>query len=70
MACGTPVAAYPTQGPLDVVDEGKTGFLHENLNIAIEKCLNMDRQDVINYSYRWSWSEAWKIFKNNLIDWK
>ena len=68
MACGTPVAAYPTQGPLDVVDEGKTGFLYEGLNMAIEKCLELNRQDVINHSYRWSWLEAWKIFKDNLIN--
>ena len=62
MACGTPVAAYPTQGPLDVIDEDVTGYMYNDLNLAIEKCLLLSRKKVIDGSYRWSWSEAWKIF--------
>jgi glycosyltransferase involved in cell wall biosynthesis len=31
MACGTPVAAYPCQGPEDVVDEGITGCMNFDL---------------------------------------
>ena len=66
MACGTPVAAYPCRGPEDVVDHGKTGFLSEDLNLAITKCLALNRNDVIRYSNKWSWDEAWRIFKDNL----
>jgi len=66
MACGTPVAAFPCQGPLDVVDQGITGFLEKDLKLAITKCLTLDRYDVMKASNKWSWKEAWNIFKNNL----
>ena len=66
MACGTPVAAYPVQGPLDVVDQGLTGFMNENLSDAIDGCLQLDRDKVLEGSQRWSWDNAWKIFRDNL----
>ena len=68
MACGTPVAAYPTQGPLDVVDQGVTGFLRENLKQAITECLTLSRHDVTINSHKWSWEAAWRIFRDNLIE--
>jgi glycosyltransferase involved in cell wall biosynthesis len=67
MACGTPVAAYPCQGPQDVIDQGMTGFMNENLKEAVSDCLQLNRQSVENYSKRWTWEAAWEIFKNNLI---
>lgn len=66
MACGTPVAAYPCAGPEDVVDIGKTGFLNNDLNTAITNCLTLNRSDVMQYSKKWTWDNAWKIFKDNL----
>jgi len=66
MACGTPVAAYPCQGPLEVVDHGSTGFLSNDLNLAITECLSLDRNEVICKSNKWSWESAWNIFKDNL----
>jgi len=67
MACGTPVAAYPAPGPLDVVDEGITGCLDNDLKHAVAKCLKLNRQDVIIGSQRWGWQKAWEIFKENLV---
>jgi glycosyltransferase involved in cell wall biosynthesis len=68
MACGTPVAAYPCQGPEDVIDEGVTGCMNENLTQAIDDCLNLDREKVHQGSMRWSWEKAWEIFRNNLLN--
>jgi len=68
IACGTPVAAYPVQGPQDVVDHGRTGYLRDNLKQAITECLTLDRNDVILGSQRWSWDTAWTIFRDNLIE--
>lgn len=68
MACGTPVAAYPCQGPIDVVDQGVTGCLNEDLKTAVDQALTLDRKSVSIASMRWSWEEAWRIFKNNLIE--
>jgi len=68
MACGTPVAAYPCQGPEDVVEQGVTGYLRENLKQAITECLTLNRYDVIIGSNKWSWDSAWTIFRDNLIE--
>ena len=68
MACGTPVAAYPCQGPIDVVDHGITGFLRDNLKQAITECLTLDRYQVECHSTKYTWENAWEIFKNNLIE--
>jgi glycosyltransferase involved in cell wall biosynthesis len=68
MACGTPVAAYPVQGPLDVVDEGVTGCLNDDLKQAVKDALMLDRQRVWEGSSRWSWERAWQIFRDNLVE--
>jgi glycosyltransferase involved in cell wall biosynthesis len=66
MACGTPVAAFPCDGPKDVIDDGVTGYMDENLSDAVFMCLKLDREKVLQGSQRWSWNNAWKIFKENL----
>jgi glycosyltransferase involved in cell wall biosynthesis len=67
MACGTPVAAYPCQGPLDVVDEGITGCMNEDLVQAVTDALKLDRDRVLAGSKRWTWENAWVIFRDNLV---
>jgi glycosyltransferase involved in cell wall biosynthesis len=66
MACGTPVAAYPVMGPLDVIDEGVTGFTDQDLATAVHRCLGLNRDRVLVGSQRWSWDAAWQIFRDNL----
>jgi len=68
MACGTPVAAYPCQGPEDVVEPGVTGFLEEDLATAVYRCLGLNRDRVLQGSQIWSWPRAWEIFRDNLIE--
>jgi glycosyltransferase involved in cell wall biosynthesis len=68
MACGTPVAAYPCQGPEDVIDEGITGCLNDDLKQAVKDALMLDRNRVWEGSHRWTWERAWEIFRENLID--
>jgi glycosyltransferase involved in cell wall biosynthesis len=67
MACGTPVAAYPCQGPMDVIDQGITGYMVPDLRVAVNHCLTMDRTLVAQESQRWSWQRAWEIFRDNLV---
>jgi glycosyltransferase involved in cell wall biosynthesis len=67
MACGTPVAAFPVQGPVDVVDEGITGCLNEDLKQAVTDALFLPRHLVLQGSQRWSWGRAWEIFRDNLV---
>ena len=67
MACGTPVAAYPVQGPEDVIDEGITGCMNDDLKQAVKDALMLNRQRVWEGSARWSWGRAWEIFRSNLV---
>ncbi len=43
MACGTPVAAYPVTGPVDVVCNGVSGWLDHDLGLAVTKALTISR---------------------------
>ena len=67
MACGTPVAAYPCQGPIDVVNEGITGCMRDNLKNAVDAALKLKRETVLEGSKRWTWDRAWEIFRDNLV---
>jgi glycosyltransferase involved in cell wall biosynthesis len=66
MSLGTPVAAYPVDGPLDVIDE-YTGCMDKNLHKAIMTCLEMDRNLVKQRSSMWTWEQCWTIFRDNLV---
>jgi glycosyltransferase involved in cell wall biosynthesis len=68
LACGTPVAAYPVPGPKDIVEPGLTGFLNDNLKLAVQQCLTLDRRDIEDASLSWTWAECWRIFEENLVD--
>lgn len=67
MSCGTPVAAYPVPGPLDIIEQGVNGYMSLDLQTAIEHCLILPRDQVEQSSKRWTWENCWKIFKENLI---
>lgn len=67
MACGTPVAAYSVQGPLDVVEYGITGYTSDCLLEATTQCLSLDRQEVSKGSLFWSWEQAANILLNSLV---
>ena len=43
MACGTPVAAYPVTGPIDVIRDPAVGALSEDLRAAALAALALDR---------------------------
>lgn len=67
MSLGTPVAAYPVAGPIDIVENGVTGFLGDNLIECVYKCLDLNNQIVIDNSKQWTWENCWDIFEKNLI---
>jgi len=65
---GTPVAAYPVTGPIDIIVNGVNGYVHENLNIAIKNALLVDRSACFWYTVdRYSWAGVWKTFKENMV---
>lgn len=66
MACGVPVAAYPVEGPLDLVASGRSGMLDENLERACLEALHLDRVVVREHALHYSWSDATRQFLHNL----
>jgi len=64
---GTPVAAYPVNGPLDVILP-ETGVMDNNIEKAIEKALLLDRVKCAQVAKEtYNWQKAWNQFKGNLI---
>lgn len=55
MACGTPVAAFPVTGPIDVIRDGASGSLNDVLSVAVRTCLDLDRNRVRQEALRYSW---------------
>ena len=62
MACGLPVAAYPVEGPLDVVADGPGGILDENLRQACLAAQTLDRAAARGWAERFTWRRATEQF--------
>lgn len=67
IACGTPVAAYPVNGPIDIIREGVNGALDENLAVAIERVYQMDTRQLLQSIAEFTWETAAEQFYNNLV---
>lgn len=66
MACGVPVAAYPVTGPIDVVQNGETGVLDEDLRTATLRALELDPAAARRYAEQHSWLAATAQFYSHL----
>ncbi len=67
MACGTPVAAFPVAGPIDVVKPNVTGILDEDLGKAALAALHLQRSDCIEHAQQQSWETCAQTMLNNLV---
>ena len=67
MACGTPVAAYPVTGPIDVVTPGVTGVLDEDLAKAALAALALDREGCRRAASTYTWERASAQFLGHLV---
>lgn len=68
LSLGTPVAAYPVPGPLDILEQGITGHMSEDLSDSIKIAANYSRQRVKQNSEKWTWNRCWEIFRDNLVE--
>ena len=66
MASGTPVAAFPVAGPIDVVVQGKSGVLDRDLKAAAIAALDLDRDVVRAHALHYSWERATAQFLAHL----
>ncbi len=68
LAAGTPVAAYPVTGPIDVIGTAPepVGALDEDLRAACLKALEADRAACRHYAEGWSWAACAARFRETL----
>lgn len=70
MAAGTPVAAYPAPGPIDLIPGSAAGVLAltatEGLREACLQCLDLDRKRVRAFAEKFSWRACAEDFVKNL----
>lgn len=66
MACGVPVAAYPVTGPIDVVQDGVTGALDQDLGKAALQALELKSEDARRYAEQHSWMAVTRQFFSHL----
>ncbi len=66
LACGTPVAAYPVQGPQDVIGDTPVGALSQDLGEACRKALTIDRGACRAFALSRSWRACTLQFLSNL----
>ncbi len=60
-ACGLPVAAYPVTGPIDVVKDGVTGSLNNDLRQACLDALELSSDDCRAYALENSWEKCAQV---------
>jgi len=66
MACGTPVAAFPAPGPIDLIPGTGAGAVSEDLQEACLEALKMKRERCREYAEGFSWKSCAEEFVKNL----
>ncbi|MDO8400971.1 MAG: glycosyltransferase family 1 protein [Bradyrhizobium sp.] len=66
LACGTPVAAFPVTGPLDVIADHPIGALDTDLRRACIGALSLSREACRRFALERSWENSARQFIGNL----
>jgi glycosyltransferase involved in cell wall biosynthesis len=66
LACGTPVAAFPVTGPLDVIADHPVGALDMDLRSACIRALSLSREACRSFALERSWENSARQFVGNL----
>jgi len=66
LASGTPVAAFPVNGPLDVIGRTETAVLRDDLRRACIEALSIPREICRRFAQRYSWRASAEQFIGNL----
>jgi glycosyltransferase involved in cell wall biosynthesis len=67
MACGTPVAAFPVEGPLDVVGDSAGGVLDADLKAAALRALELPRSGPLARARQFDWQAVCEQFLSFLV---
>jgi glycosyltransferase involved in cell wall biosynthesis len=68
LACGTPVAAFPVTGPLDVIADHPIGVLDNDLRRACIAALSLSREACRSFALERSWENSARQFIGNLCE--
>jgi glycosyltransferase involved in cell wall biosynthesis len=66
MACGVPVAAYPVDGPLQVIGNSGAGALRDDLREAWKDALKVKRHEARDRALQFGWGRAATLFVSHL----
>lgn len=66
-ACGLPVAAFPVNGPNQVVNNGVSGILNNDLKKAMLDCLELNRDNCRTHALVRGWDKPADIFEKTLV---
>ena len=66
LACGVPVAAFPVQGPRDVVGNAAVAALDTDLRRACLRALGISRSEARAFAVTRSWRTCTEQFLSNL----
>ena len=67
LACGVPVAAFPVQGPVDIIENGRSGFVDENLRSAAAGAMYVSPESCRERALEFSWGRVGQQFFDNLV---
>jgi glycosyltransferase involved in cell wall biosynthesis len=67
LACGLPIAAYPVMGPIDILEQGVSGYTSENLEEAAIACLALRKEACIQRAAHYSWARTAHAFLKHQI---
>jgi len=67
LASGTPVAAFPVVGPLDIMKNTEVDALDENLGKSIEKALKIKRGDCREFAMQFTWEQCSQDFISHMV---
>lgn len=66
LASGVPVAAYPVQGPGDIIGDAPVGALDEDLGAAVQRALACDPKTCRDFALNYSWQSCAAQFLGHL----
>jgi glycosyltransferase involved in cell wall biosynthesis len=67
LACGVPVAAFPVTGPVDVIQQGVTGYCDPDLRKAALACLKLDGAACRRYALQHGWKQVALQFLDHMV---
>jgi len=66
LACGVPVAAFPSAGPSDVIGDSDAGIIDDDLRRAACAAVDIPRERCVQHAARFSWQASIDQFISHL----